>query len=104
MVRFSGTRLRRPFRQVDPLFVMDLSAPIARRPWSTQDTGLFTIPTRDDENHLIGIGRDADETWDNMGPWWSRFSMTNPAFPHLQDRYEFDGGRSTFSPLPWHPA
>lgn len=101
-VRFSGDRgYVVTFRQVDPLFVMDLSVP-----QSPAVLGQLKIPGYSqylhviDENHLIGIGRDADETtgqYESMVV--SLFNVTDPAFPHLQDRYEFDGGRSTFSPF-----
>ncbi len=59
-----------------------------------------------DENHLIGVGRDADEeTGLYDGLIVSLFNVSDPSDPVVQDRYEFAGGRTTFSPFaednPW---
>ena len=88
------------FRQVDPLFVIDLSEPTL-----PVVTGQLKIPGYSqylqvlDDQTLLGIGRDADETtgqYDAMVI--SLFDVADPSDPQLMDRYEFDGGRSTFSP------
>ena len=89
------------FRQVDPLFVIDLS-----QPSSPEVLGQLKTPGYSqylhviDENHLLGIGRDADEVTGQFGALTvSLFDVSDPHQPSLQDRYEFEGGRSTFSPF-----
>ena len=101
-VRFAGDRgYVVTFRQVDPLFVIDLS-----QPSSPEVLGQLKTPGYSqylhviDENHLLGIGRDADEVTGQFGALTvSLFDVGDPHQPSLQDRYEFDGGRSTFSPF-----
>lgn len=101
-VRFDGERgYVVTFRQVDPLFVIDLTEPTA-----PEVMGQLKIPGYSQylhvlsDHHLIGIGRDADETtgqYDSMVV--SLFNVMDPEEPYLQGRYEFEGGRSTFSPF-----
>lgn len=88
------------FRQVDPLFVIDLSEPT-----SPVVTGQLKIPGYSqylqviDDQTLLGIGRDADEqTGQYESMVISLFDVSDPEDPVLSDRYEFEGGRSTFSP------
>ena len=107
-VRFAGQRgYVVTFRRVDPLFVVDLSDPT-----SPQVLGELKTPGYSqylhivDENHLIGVGRDADEeTGLYKGLVISLFNVSDPTNPMVQDRFEFDGGRTTFSPFaeddPW---
>ena len=107
-VRFAGDRgYVVTFRRVDPLFVIDLSEPTA-----PTVEGELKIPGYSQylhvlsEDHVLGVGRDADEeTGLYEGLTVSLFNVSDPADPTLQDRYLFDGGRSTFSPFaednPW---
>ncbi len=107
-VRFAGDRgYVVTFRRVDPLFVVDLSEPTApavlgqlKAPGYSQYLQII------DQNHLLGIGRDADEQTGLYGGLVvSLFNVSDPTDPRVQDRYEFAGGRSTFSPFaedsPW---
>ena len=97
-VRFVGDRAYFvTFRQVDPLFVVDLSTP-------TTPTllGELKVPGYSDhiqpldENHLLTIGRDADD-WTGFfrGMQVSIFDVTDPASPSLLHRHTLAGGRST---------
>ncbi len=107
-VRFAGNRgYVVTFRRVDPLFVVDLSEPTAPQVLGELKTpGYSQYLHVIDENHLIGIGRDADQqTGLYQGLIVSLFNVSDPVNPLVQDRYEFEGGRTTFSPFaednPW---
>ena len=101
-VRFAGERgYVVTFRRVDPLFVVDLSDPTA-----PEVKGELKVPGYSQylhvisEDHVLGVGRDADETTGLYeGLTVSLFNVSDPLNPTLQDRYLFDGGRSTFSPF-----
>ncbi|NND97943.1 MAG: cadherin-like domain-containing protein [Pirellulaceae bacterium] len=107
-VRFAGDRgYVVTFRRVDPLFVLDLS-----QPTNPQVMGELKISGYSQylhiisADHVLGVGRDADpETGMYEGLTVSLFNVSDPANPTLQDRYLFEGGRSTFSPFaednPW---
>lgn len=96
------------FRRVDPLFVIDLTNPVApevlgelKAPGYSQYLHII------DKDHLFGVGRDADEETGRYGDLVvSLFNVADPANPRVQDRYEFAGGRTTFSPFaeddPWN--
>lgn len=87
------------FRKVDPLFAIDLSDPANPR-----ITGELKIPGFSDylqpldENHLLGVGRGADE---RIGRFQevqiSIFDVSDMSDPQLAHRYSFGGGRSTQS-------
>jgi hypothetical protein len=104
-VRFLGDKLFFvTFRQIDPLFAVDLSDPT--RPVIM---GELHIPGYSeylqpiDESHLLGIGRD-------VAPWFpggaeepdslqiSIFDVSDLTSPLLTDRYTFGGGFSTVTP------
>ena len=97
-VRFMGERaFVVTFRQVDPLFAIDLSDPE-----NPTVEGELKIPGYSeylqplDENHLIGIGRGANEQngfFEELQV--SIFDVTDLDNPRLVHRYSFDGGRST---------
>ena len=97
-VRFVGDRAYFvTFRQVDPLFVVDLSTP-------TTPTllGELKVPGYSDhiqpldENHLLTIGRDADDrTGFFRGMQVSIFDVTDPTSPSLLHRHTLAGGRTT---------
>ncbi|HEX2473460.1 MAG TPA: beta-propeller domain-containing protein, partial [Lacipirellulaceae bacterium] len=89
------------FRQVDPLFAVDLSDPE-----NPEIVGELHIPGFSDylqpmdENHLLAIGRNADEATG----WFhelqvSIFDVSDLSDPQLAHRYSFDGGRSTVTPV-----
>lgn len=85
------------FRQTDPLFVVDLSTPTA-----PTLLGELKVPGFSDhiqplgENHLLTIGRDADEaTGIFKGMQVSIFDVTDPASPSLLHRHTLAGGRGT---------
>jgi inhibitor of cysteine peptidase len=81
--RFIGDRLYLvTFRQMDPFFVIDLS-----NPSKPQNLGELKIPGFSrylhpyDENHIIGIGREATETGRQQGLKISIFNVADVAKP-----------------------
>ena len=100
--RFAGERaFVVTFRQVDPLLVVDLSDP--KKPTLQGELkvpGYSQYLQAIDANHLLSVGRDADPISGQYdGLTVSLFDVSDPMRPMLQDRYEFDGGRTTFSPF-----
>jgi hypothetical protein len=97
-VRFVGDRAYFvTFRRVDPLFVVDLSIPTA-----PALLGELKVPGYSDhiqpldENHLLTIGRDADDATGRFkGMQVSIFDVSDPASPSLLHRHTLAGGRST---------
>jgi len=84
------------FRQVDPLFVLDLSDPTA-----PAVTGELKIPGFSNYLHdvgddfLLGLGRDADPvTGRFQDPQVSLFYVGIASHPMLADRYTMDTGRA----------
>ncbi len=80
------------FRQVDPLFVIDLS-----RPERPVVLGELKIPGFSDymqplgENHLLTIGRDVDEEgWGPNALALQIFDVSNPTAPRLAHKHVFD--------------
>jgi hypothetical protein len=100
-VRFAGDMAYFvTFRKVDPLFVVDLSEPT-----NPQLMGELHIPGYSDylqpidENHLLAIGRGADEATGLFQELQvSIFDVSDLSNPQLVDRYSFDGGRTTATP------
>ena len=96
-VRYMGDRAYVvTFRQVDPLFTIDLSDPT-----NPEVTGELKIPGFSDylhpvdENHLIGIGRNADEQTGLFQELQiSLFNVSDLSAPILVDKFSFDGGRT----------
>lgn len=78
------------FRQVDPLFALDLSNPNAPRV-----TGELKIPGFSefmvpmDDNHLLTIGRDATNEGRVQGLALQIFDVTNPARPTLAHKFAY---------------
>ncbi len=99
-VRFMGDQaFVVTFKKVDPLFAIDLSDPE-----NPTIAGELKIPGYSDylqpldENHLLGIGRDADITGGLFRELQiSIFDVSDLDDPQLAHRYSFDGGRSTAS-------
>ena len=95
--RFSGDRaFLVTFRQVDPLFVINLTDPTA-----PQVAGELKIPGFSnylhavDDGYLIGLGRDADEdTGLYEDPQVSLFDVGDWSDPELVDRFTIETGRA----------
>lgn len=85
------------FRQVDPLFVIDL-----KNPENPVVLGYLKIPGVSDylhpydENHVIGVGRDATEEGRITGMKLSLFDITDFENPKEISKYMI-GGRGTYS-------
>lgn len=85
------------FRQVDPLFVIGL-----QNPENPEVLGYLKIPGVSDylhpydENHVIGLGRDATEEGRITGMKLSLFDITDFANPQEISKYII-GGRGTYS-------
>lgn len=98
--RFMGDRAYIvTFRQVDPLFAIDLSDPE-----NPTVKGELKIPGFSEylqpinQDYLVGIGRDADpRTGRAEALQLSLFNVSDMTNPELVDRYTFGGGRSTWS-------
>lgn len=88
------------FRQVDPLFsinLIDPANPIVEGELKIPGFSEYLQPL--DEDHLLAIGRDADpETGIAEGLQLSLFNVSEITDPQLVDRYTFEGGRRTYSP------
>jgi hypothetical protein len=104
-VRFAGDRgYVSTFRQIDPLFVIDLSTPTAPRV-----TGELKVPGYSthlmplDDTHLLGVGRDVDPiTGLDGGLQLSIFDVGDPAAPKRSATYTFVGGDwGSWSPASW---
>lgn len=97
-VRFIGNKgYMVTFRQIDPLFVIDLSNPA-----SPQVLGYLKIPGVSDylhpydETHLIGVGRDATEKGIVTGMKLSLFDVSDVSNPTEISKYII-GERGTYS-------
>ena len=80
------------FRQIDPLFTLDLS-----NPTDPQVVGELKLPGFSsylqplDENHILGIGRDADpETGRVEEVQMSIFDISDFSNPQVESQYSFD--------------
>lgn len=97
-VRFMGDKAYMvTFRQVDPLFVIDLS-----QPSEPKILGFLKIPGVSDylhpydDMHVIGVGRDASEEGRILGMKLSLFDVSNVSAPREISKYII-GGRGTSS-------
>jgi len=103
--RFMGDRCYLvTFRQVDPLFVIDLSNPSYPEELGyLKITGYSSYLHPYDENHLIGIGKETTEqgefAW-YQGVKIALFDVSNVSQPTLIDT-EVIGHRGTESPVLW---
>ena len=98
-VRFIGERgYVVTFRQVDPLYVIDL-----RNPMAPKVTGELKIPGFSsymhpmDENHLLTIGRDATDQGQIQGLQFQIFDISDPAAPALVQKTVLGDGWNTWS-------
>jgi len=95
-VRFLGDRgYVSTFRQVDPLFVIDLANPSAPRvAGELKVPGFSSYLHPLDATHLLGIGRDADpDTGRFLGVQLSIFDVSDPANPRRTATYTFAGAQ-----------
>lgn len=103
-VRFAGDRgYVSTFRQIDPLFVIDLATPTAPRV-----TGELKVPGYSthlmplDDTHLLGVGRDVDPlTGRDGGLQLSLFDVADSANPVRSATYTFAGDWGSWSPASW---
>ena len=98
-VRFVGDRVYVvTFKQIDPLFVIDL-----QNPQSPNVLGFLKIPGVSDylhpydENHIIGVGREATEEGRITGVKVSLFDITNPANPVEVDKHVIESANTEAS-------
>jgi len=92
------------FRQVDPLFVIDLSVPTAPRvAGELKVPGFSTLLQPLDATHLLGIGRDVDPTTGRvLGLQLSIFDVSDASKPTRVAAHTFAGdGWSSWSPAAW---
>jgi uncharacterized secreted protein with C-terminal beta-propeller domain len=104
-VRFIGDRgYVSTFRQVDPLFVIDLANPAKPRVVGELKVPGFSSYLHPlDATHLLGIGRDVDpDTGRVRGLQLSIFDVGNPANPKRSATYTFEGdGWQSWSAALW---
>ncbi len=80
------------FRQVDPLFVIDLSNPRSPKVLGyLKITGFSNYLQPLDDKHLIGIGRDATEEGRTQGLKISLFDISDFENPREVDKYSVEG-------------
>ena len=104
--RFMGERAYMvTFRQVDPLFVIDLSNPSAPKVLGyLKVTGYSGYLHPYDENHLIGIGMEADESGRTQGLKIAMFDVSDVAHPVEVGKYAFEGKWASSEALYEHKA
>lgn len=97
-VRFIGDRAYMvTFRQIDPLFVIDLSIPSEPRILGfLKITGVSDYLHPYDENHIIGVGRDATEEGRIVGMKLSLFDVSDVQNPKEISKYLI-GKQGTYS-------
>ncbi|MFJ2030346.1 beta-propeller domain-containing protein [Streptosporangium sp. NPDC087985] len=89
------------FRQVDPLYTLDLSDPAApRRTGELKITGYSAYLHPAGDGRLIGIGQEASEKGRTLGTQVSLFDVSDPAAPRrLSQMFQKDSG----SEAEWDP-
>lgn len=86
------------FRQIDPLYVLDLTNPLTPSiEGELELPGFSTYLHPIDENYLLGIGQDADENGRVNGVRVNLFDIRDITNPTLVNN-EIFGGRGTWSP------
>jgi uncharacterized secreted protein with C-terminal beta-propeller domain len=104
-VRFAGdVGYVSTFREVDPLFVIDLANPARPRVvGELKVPGFSSYLHQLDDTHLLGIGRDVDpETGRVLGLQLSIFDVGDPANPRRTATYTFAGdGWQSWSTALW---
>ena len=100
-VRFMGSRaFLTTFRRIDPLFAVDLNDPTNPKVLGQLHIAGYSDYLQPiDENHLLAIGRGANETTGFFEELQvSLFDVSDLSNPQLMHRYSFAGGRSTVTP------
>jgi uncharacterized secreted protein with C-terminal beta-propeller domain len=104
-VRFLGDRgYVSTFRQVDPLFVIDLATPTAPRvAGELKVPGFSSYLQPLDDTHLLGVGRDVDaDTGRVLGLQLSIFDVADPSRPRRTSTHTFAGNNwESWSPALW---
>lgn len=104
-VRFVGDRgYVSTFKQVDPLFVIDLANPARPRVvGELKVPGFSSYMQPLDDTHLLGVGRDVDpDTGRVRGLQLSIFDVGDPANPRRTATYTFEGdGWASWSAALW---
>jgi hypothetical protein len=98
--RFLGDRaFLTTFRQVDPLFAIDLSDPYAPKAVGKLEIPGFSVYFQPiSENLLLGFGRDADpETGVATGPQLTLFDISDLAAPKAVSKYLFENSERLWS-------
>ncbi|MDI3289525.1 beta-propeller domain-containing protein [Polyangium sp. 15x6] len=86
------------FRQVDPLFVIDLSTPTAPAVLAElKIPGFSEYMHPIDDNHLLTIGQDATNEGQIIGLALQVFDVTDPTAPALKHKYTFSGADTGYS-------
>lgn len=105
--RFMGDRLYLvTFRDIDPLFVIDLSNPTAPKVLGQlKVTGYSGYLHPYDENHIIGIGKETEYDAEDDFAWYqgvkiSLFDVSDVSNPVEIAKYEI-GDRGSDSPVLW---
>ena len=105
-VRFMGEKAYMvTFRQVDPLFIVDLSNP--KNPevlGELKVTGYSSYLHPLDEDHIIGIGMEATEQGRTTGVKIAVFDVSDPQNPIERAKYEVEGKYSSSNALYDHKA
>ncbi|MBW8805123.1 MAG: beta-propeller domain-containing protein [Catenulisporales bacterium] len=84
------------FRQMDPLFVIDLRDPSRPKAVGKLDlTGYSSYLHPVDDKTLIGLGQASSGTGRRQGTQVSLFDVSDPSAPRLTARYELPGASST---------
>jgi putative cell wall-binding protein len=83
------------FRQVDPLYLLDLSDPTNPRvSGELKIPGFSAYLHRIDDTHLLGVGSEADEDGRVTGAAVSLFDISDVAAPALVDKVAYANGYS----------
>jgi hypothetical protein len=79
------------FRQIDPLYTIDLSDPTAPRvAGELKIPGFSSYLHPVDTDHLLGVGTDGDEEGRTFGTAVSLFDVSDPSNPALTAKLNFD--------------
>jgi hypothetical protein len=83
------------FRQVDPLYTLDLSQPAKPRVvGELKITGYSAYLHPVGEGKVLGVGQEATEQGRRLGSQVSLFDVTNPATPNRLAQHQIEGGSS----------
>ncbi|MET0235897.1 MAG: beta-propeller domain-containing protein [Kibdelosporangium sp.] len=83
------------FRQVDPLYTLDLSQPAKPRVvGELKITGYSAYLHPVGEGKVIGVGQEATEQGRRLGSQVSLFDVANPATPNRMAQLQIEGGSS----------